>query len=262
MNTYLEKVRLAFWKLGQPLTRVPQEPNTVVSDLFIWRNTRQIQTFFELYSIPCLFDPKLSSDSATLFIFNSKGSLLSKEHFTLSPGTRYTLRLSDYIPSGSGSYGTFAIFPSHTPLSASSLGSFISERGYVSYQFMDLPLRYYVHGNLDAIAHNSKSTFQLLGSTSLFRRKYHLQAQLNHLQNHDIALVNYSRRPKTFRCDTFTSLNRLFSSENIVIPPRGCHIYRLPQASKPLRLTITSRLVMSRPLVFSNIEQFLNVFHG
>ena len=50
----------------------------------------------------------------------------------LSPGTRYTLRLSDYIPSGSGSYGTFAVFPSHTPLSASSLGSFISERGYVS----------------------------------------------------------------------------------------------------------------------------------
>ena len=262
MKTYLKKVRLAIWKLGQPLTNIPRNRNAVVSDLFIWRNTSHFHTFFELFSIPSIFDPKLSSDFATLVIFNSNGDYLSKSHLTLSPGTRHTLRLSDFIPAGSGPYGTFAIFPSHTPTSISSLGSFISERGYVSYQFMEHPLRSFVHGNLDAIASYNDQTFQLLGSTSLLRRNYYLQAHLNHLQKHDIVLVNYSPRPKTVHFDTFTSLNSLFSSANIVIPPRGCYIHRLPSASRPLRLTISSRLVMARPLVFSHSDHSLNVFHG
>ena len=108
----------------------------------------------------------------------------------------------------------------------------------------------------------SNHIFQVLGSNSFLRRQYHLQAQLDHLQNHDIALVNYSRTTKDFQCDTFTSLNCLFSSANFSIPPQGCYIYRIPPARSPLRLTISSRLVMSRPLVFSNSEHSLNVFHG
>ena len=44
MNTYLKKARLAFWKLGQPLTRIPQQQGRRQRS-FYWRNTRYIQTF-------------------------------------------------------------------------------------------------------------------------------------------------------------------------------------------------------------------------
>ncbi len=65
-------------------------------------------------------------------------------------------------------YGTFSIFHSHTPKEVTELGSFLTERGYVSYCYKGAPLRSYVHGNLDAIAQYLDGKMQLLGARSFY----------------------------------------------------------------------------------------------
>ena len=111
MIAFLEKVRLFFWKIGQPLTRIPTCPNATVSDLFIWRNTENLTTYFELLSLPFILDEIFPTPIfATLVIFNRHGEFLSEETIQLMPTLRQTISLSDYLPDNCGSYGTFSIF--------------------------------------------------------------------------------------------------------------------------------------------------------
>ena len=56
INQMTNRVRRAIWKYRQPLTRVPEAPGATVSDLFIWRNSSEWETFFEAIDMPSLFD--------------------------------------------------------------------------------------------------------------------------------------------------------------------------------------------------------------
>ena len=56
MTLILEKLRLLLWKFGQPLTKIPPSSNAAVSDLFIWRHTDEITTYFELLNLPYLLN--------------------------------------------------------------------------------------------------------------------------------------------------------------------------------------------------------------
>ena len=99
----------------------------------------------------------------TLIFLDKDGALFHKKRVEAICCQRQTLELSSFIPESQGAYGTFCVFHSITPDVVTSLGSYIAERGYVSYRYKENPLRAYVHGNLDAVAMPPGRTLLQLG---------------------------------------------------------------------------------------------------
>lgn len=266
MRRYIEKMRRAAWILKQPLTQRPKVSGSPVSDLFVWRSSEDWTTFFELTDISGLFvDRSDAADRfATLFFFDDKGSKCLEKRCDMAPNQRKTLDLSMLMNGAHSSCGTFCVFHSHTPKAVSDLGSFIAERGYVSYRYGNAPLRSYVHGNLDAVSLRPDGNTQLLGSRSFLSREYRLQHELLSPALYEIAVVNPSDRRQSITCQLLsTPTGQILESQQGHLRPRGCHVFRFQvDGSRPCRVAIRSHLVMARPLVFRTCNQKMDVFHG
>lgn len=267
MRRQLERARRALWVLKQPLTEKPERSGAAVSDLFVWRYSEDWETYFELTDIPGLFvsDGERDSDRfVTVMFFNSEGIAFLEKRFDLIPNQRQTVDLSACVSAAASSIGTFSVFHSRTPRAVSDLGSYIAERGYVSYRFKKAPLRTYAHGNLDAIALLPDKSTQLLGSRSFRAREYRLQHELRGPAQYELGIVNPSRQSRRFSCQVVSTRDdKVLETHVDQIPPRGCRVFRVPvNERQPVRLVIKSHLVMARPLVFRIQDQKMDVFHG
>lgn len=261
----MEKLRRALWVFGQPLTRRPEQVGDPVSDLFVWRNSGEWKTFFELTDLPGLFDDSegVSSRSVTIMFFDNNGEQFFEKCLDLLPNQRRTIDLTEFVAESKSSFGTFCVFHT-TPQVVSDLGSFIAERGYVSYRYKDAPLRGYVHGSLDAISLGRNKGLRLLSSNSFFPREYRLQHELSGPALYEVGIVNSSSRDKIVTCQVLSALNGAsLGMQEVQLRPRASHVFPVQvEASQPVRVVINSHLVMARPFVFRIHQQKMVVFHG
>jgi hypothetical protein len=262
----VERYRRALWTWRQPLTRRPLAPAVPISDLFVWRNSAEWTTSFELIDIPGLFsDGDENSDKhAILFIFDQHGRQFLKKRLELLSGRRKTIDLSVFLSQMNDEVGTFAVFHSSSPTELEPMGSFLAERGYVSYRYRDAPLRAYVHGNLDAIAQASDGDLQLLGCSGFLRREYSLQHELQPGVDYELGMVNPTTATQRCTCQLVSVRSGKMEDVRMVnLPPGGIQLVPVrPDRSEPVRLVIQSHLVMARPLVFRIQNHKLDVFHG
>ena len=266
MTQLFEKILRSPWTWRQALTARPHDLNAPISDLFIWRNSAEWQTSFELIDIPRLFVDSEGDESTVvkLVFFNSSGyQFLSKEIVVL-PAMRQTIDLAPYLTGINEEMGTFAVFHKSVPLAISSLGSYLAERGYVSYRYQGAPLRSYVHGNLDAIAQNTNGQFQALGGTSFFQRQYRLQFELTPGSQYQLCLVNPT--PREQKCvGKLVSINegKILCSRPFKLIAGGVHgLTFQSEVTEPARVIIESHIIMARPLVFHIQNSKMDVFHG
>jgi hypothetical protein len=161
----------------------------------------------------------------------------------------------DNVP---GYYGTFCVFHKQIPESVTELQSFIADRGYVSYQYKNGPLRSYIHGNLDAI----DNTMASLGGDSFFNRRYNLQYLMEPNKNYEIALVNSTSSNKKVKLEVLSFDGKVQLQENAVLNPK--QVFVMPVKNLPFhgRLIIASRIIMARPVIFSIYNDKIDVFHG
>ncbi len=262
----LERFRRALWTWRQPLTRRPIGSAVPISDLFVWRNSDEWTTYFELIDIPGLFSDgdKDSAKHATLFLFDQHGRQFLKKRLEVLAGRRQTINLSEFLGQTSGETGTFAVFHSSSPTELEPMGSFLAERGYVSYRYRDAPLRAYVHGNLDAIAWEADEGLQLLGGRSFLSREYSLQHELQPGIGYELGLVNPTPTAQCCKCKLISvSSGKIVDVQVVNLPPGGTQLVPVrADKSEPVRLVIQSHLVMARPLVFRIQNLKLDVFHG
>lgn len=263
MKRHIERVRRATWSYMQPLTHLPAVAGAPVSDLFVWRNSEEWETFFELTDLPALF---AGADSAgghvTVVLFDAAGQTILEKTVEITPGRRNTFALSGIIGSRFGSAGTFSVFHAHTPHSLQGLGSHLAERGYVSYRYRGAPLRAYVHGNLDAIARLPDQSLQLLGGQSIRCRKYNLQHALSTQGYYELCIVNPTPKKQRIVCRALSASGKLLGLQAADLPPRGSHLFRVAPEHAQQRIVMSSRLIMARPLVFHIQNQTMDVFHG
>lgn len=266
MQHHMERLRRAFWNFKQPLTLKPELIGVPVSDLFVWRNSKDWETFFELMDIPGLFADRenMPEPYVTIFFFDKNGNLFLEKRLDLVPNQRQTLELSAFISKAECSFGTFCVFHSRTPQVVADLGSYIAERGYVSYRYKGARLRAYVHGNLDAIALLPTGGLQLLGASSFLAREYRLQHELLGPALYEVGIVNPSTRDQRFSCQVLsTRSGEIMGEQEAQLKPQGCHLFPIQvDQSLPVRIVISSYLVMARPLIFRIQDQKMDVFHG
>jgi hypothetical protein len=260
----IQRFRRAVWTWRQPLTRLPALPSTPISDLFVWRSSDEWQTLFELIDIPSLFQDSGVSRQVNLTFFDETGRRVFERKLGVEAQCRQTLDISSMVGRAHGKVGTFAVFHSTTPPDITNLGSFLAERGYVSYRYRDAPLRAYVHGNLDAIAQGADGGLQLLGGRSFLPREYSLQHELQPGVIYELGMVNPTPAAQRCICKLISvSSGKIMGVQVVNLPPGGIQLVPVrADKSEPVRLIIQSHLVMARPLVFRIQNHKLDVFHG
>jgi len=265
IHHYIEKLRKAAWIIGQPLSRKPSSLDCPISDLFIWRKTQEWETFFELWSLPSLFGDSDKHDGYVTFqLFNNHGRPLAESKVSYVKGRRQTVRISDLIDNDNSEFGTFAVFHSNTPEVVMTNGSFLAERGYVSYRYCGSPIRSFVHGNLDAIARTPASKLELLGSTGVLMREFRIQHEFYEGSTYELALVNPSPNRQIIQVELVTyPLSDYISCKEILLKSGEAKFVLLEfSGHSQVRVIIKSKLVMARPLIFHIYNKKLDVFHG
>ena len=263
MKRYIETLRRATWTYRQSLTRFPHNICATVSDLFVWRNSDEWETYFELINMLTLFPGQEGSeDQVTLVFFDAFGQAFLDKTISITSGRRQTVALSEIIGKDSGFFGTFAVFHAQTPTCLQLIGSHLAERGYVSYRYRGAPLRSYVHGNIDAITRLPNDRLQMLGGHSLRRREYNLQLSIVTEHYYELGIVNTTAKKHIIRVKSLTLSGEMLCVQTIKLTPRGCHLFRIAAESAQQRIVISSHLVMARPLVFQIWDQKMDVFHG
>lgn len=261
----IEYIHKFLWKYNQPLTSIPHYKSSIVSDLFIWRNSTDWVTYFEIFDIKSLFNDKeiQKIDVVELIFFNKSGSLINTIKLEITENKRYTLPITEYIQKKtSDEFGTFCVFHSSNPDVVRGLNSFLAERGYISYQFKQSKIRSYVHGNFDAIARHPNGNLELLGGTSFLNRNYNLQYKLLKNSFYEFIIVNTSNIIQRITFKYISEDGKEIDIYELIIQVRGSNIYKFQPKAFNGRLIIISKLVMARPIVFKLNNHSCDVFHG
>ncbi len=252
------------WRYKQPLTKIPATANASCSDLFIWRSDENWQTFFELIDMLALFLNNTEKQrKARLLIFDNKGVLYSEQEVEIQPHRRNRICLSNFIKQIKCSFGTFAIFHLNVADVIIKADAYLTDRGYVSYQYKNAPLNNYVHGNFDAIATHKQKRFELLGGHSFLMRRYYLQYLLESHYAYEIALVNITHKIQKITFILISAVNHnILSSEEISINSGAVVIFPIKVDNIAKRLIIKSKIVMARPIIYAYYNNKIDVLHG
>lgn len=266
MSNIFKKFSRVKWTFLQPLVIQPKNKSIPVSDLFIWRKGINWETFFELTDMVGMYDEvsfNSMSRSVEIVIFDSSGNEINRNTIPAPLYRRESINISEMVPESKGEYGTFCVLHQSSPKHIISLKGNLSERGYVSYRYLQSILRGYVHGNLNAICKTADGNFQKLGGSSFLRREYRLQYEFIKGLECEVALVNPSKNTKLIELILISTDNGAPVSSCLKsIQSGGCYVFQIKPKLNNLRVVIRSHLVMARPSVFIFNDKKMIVFHG
>lgn len=248
--------------IPRKVTKSPDNPNSVISDLFPIRNGYGWRTQFELLNVPALISgTSTSENSKVLFCFFDKdGREVARENISIGSNARNSISIPDDFKNIDNA-ATFSVF--HSKLDEQILGSSnIAERGYCGYEFNNLEVRGYVHGNLDSVALKEDGTVETLGNIGLFPRKYLVQHVMKGPATYEFTLTNPSAKTVKVKVKV-TNSKKWKLKEKLVIPSRGIRILSFPISKhQNQKIKFVSRFYLGRPVVFRTTEGSMDVFHG
>jgi hypothetical protein len=251
-----------FTYLGAGLTKVPNNSNSTLSDLFMWRKDLEWSSYFELLDINYLISPEIKSQIdkfATLVFFNHSGEWVYQTEINYSANGRNTIDITKILPDHINGYGTFACFHLGQVNLFKEAGSFIADRGYCGFTRNASEVKSYVHGNLDAIAFDGKE-LEMLGNYNVRNYEYLLQYEFECGINYEVILTNPTNKKQKINL-RFENHDQL--DEKLSIEVRGSYVKRIFfEEDKKVRLVVESHMFMARPIIFRFHELSLDVFHG
>tara|TARA_B110000196_G_C20930063_1_gene559464 strand:- start:16 stop:822 length:807 start_codon:yes stop_codon:yes gene_type:complete len=266
-KTLIKKIKRGFWTYKQPLSAKPKNLNEPVSDLFVWRHLGDWKTYFDLYDIGSFYSQTSSKAEvhAKIIFYSPSGKKIKECIISLKNNQNNCIEISSFLKDNDHLFGTFAVFHSNVPGNFSKYNSYLTERGYTSYKYKNNQLRHYVHGNSDAISISNNLSY-LLGVSSFLKRDYRLQFNLINSEIYDFIIVNYTNKKQEVSFAFIdSSTNKKIAVKNYSINPNGCCLCNEKiNYNNNLRIVISSKLIMARPIVFryGHNRSFFDVFHG
>lgn len=251
--------------IPRKITRKPKYSGSVISDLFILRTSEGWRTYFELLNIPGLLNGSYSATPRhkILFVFFDQfGHEVGRKHINAPVNARQTLEMSAGFFPKIGKASTFAVFHTDFELDDDLAGSFLAERGYSGYQRENLPIRGYVHGNLDSISLH-KNRIQMLGNAGILPRFYQVQHPFTGEAKYELFITNPCNQKIRIRVQVRTPNSHWEKYLTFTLEPRGSQKFTLNLLEKDIKFVrILSRFYLGRPVIFRGNEQTLDVFHG
>lgn len=257
----VRKVRIRLF-LGRGLTNAPKSESSSISDLFPIRKGNSWKTYFELINVNNLIQGRSVGNLqfASICFHAKNGDFLGMESLELGKKARTTIEIDNFLKSYEEA-ATFSVF--HESLDKRKFGlSVLAERGYTGYEYKDLGVRGYVHGNLDSIALSDGLVLQPLGKQSILKRRYVVQHLMSGPAVYEFALTNPAHKSVSVRFEMKTQDNWRLATR-VKIPSKGIHIFSTSLEEEETKLLrVVSKLAMGRPLVFRLTKNSMDVFHG
>ncbi len=256
-------VRLMF--IPRNLSREPSQRSSSISDLFLIRQNQLWKTEFELLNINALISGESHSmnwSHVEFWFFSGAGKIVGKKSVPLGEALKNTLKLSDLTKSLTVMPSTFAVF--HSPYDSVEYlsHSYIAERGYVGYEYSELGMKSYVHGNLDAVA-CADGTIEPLGNSGFLRRIYTVQHLLSGEAKYEFAFTNPTKKSQKIEMQRSELIGKWEKLGNIKIGAFGSDIFSYENDSdSKCVIRFRSRMYLARPVVFRTTRNSMDVFHG
>ena len=263
--TKIKRKAKFFMLLNKNLTKMPTDVTAVISDLFPIKRGNDWHTEFELLNVSGLIMGDNNESKpyvVNFYFFSSTGKLLGSRSVTVENIGRKTIKLSDLMIGEIKEAATFSVF--HPPIydKTDMAGSFLAERGYTGYEYQNLGVKGYVHGNLDAVA-LVRGEVQPLGNSGLIPRFYTVQHCLRGPAKYEFVFTNpTSGKIKITPSISFIN-KKWLAKESFFMNSLGSHTFTVDiKENEKAYVRFKSKLYLGRPVVFRISNDSMDVFHG
>lgn len=264
-QTFLKIYRKVKFGANIPLKvfKKPIYPESVTSDLFPIRNDETWSTEFEFLNVPGLIQGDISGKHKALMVFfDQHGKQLGQEEIEINGIGRKTILLKELLTHNLKNARTFTVFHKINYKSINLDESFMAERGYAGYKLNNLPVKGYVHGNLDAIAF-AKNKIQKLGNYGFPKKVYRVQHLLTGPAEYDFIFTNPTKCKKIKIQPFLESHGTKIALKPLFIASLGCDLLNVKlKSNQNARISFRSSLYLGRPVVFRKTQNSMDVFHG
>ena len=258
------KLRLGVF-VWKKLTKNPKSKTAVISDLFPIRNDKNWSTEIELLNVPGLIsgDNNQNKPSISAFhFFGHNGIVLGVRNIEMQNKGRMTIKFKDFLANDLIDAKTFAVFHSSIDEDLEFNGSYLAERGYTGYEYNNLGVKGYVHGNLDAVAFVDNKV-KPLGNSGLLQRYYTVQHCLRGPAKYEFIFTNPTSKKVKIRPYIAFNPNKWEKQKNFEISSLGLNVFNLEiEDGQKCYVKFRSGLYLARPVVFRISNDSMDVFHG
>ena len=263
--TKIKRRAKLFMFINKNLTKIPLENTAVISDLFPIKKGNDWHTEFELLNVSGLIMGDNNESKpyvVNFYFFSSTGNLLGSKSVTVENIGRKTIKLSELMIGEIKDAATFSVF--HPPIydKTDMAGSFLAERGYSGYEYQNLGVKGYVHGNLDAVA-LVRGEVQPLGNSGLIPRFYTVQHCLRGPAKYEFVFTNPTSEKMKITPNISLNKKNWFAKESFIMNPLGSHTFTVDiKENEKAYVRFKSKLYLGRPVVFRISNDSMDVFHG
>ena len=217
-----------------------------ISDAFLWRTDNGYKTTFKYADILSIFY-KIEGSCVELAFFSKDNNFIKKIIINKLDFSNELLIDKDFL-NGIEGYGVFYI--SHRIDSYSDSDLLISNRCYVGFSVED-KLSSFVHGNLYV---KYQSFDGIYDSTDMVKSSF-----FNNLYRIQNSFINFTKSELFFVNPTSKKINFLIGSNRFSLEG-NCSI--LINISCEQDISIISRCMMLRPIIFNYKDDFYDVYHA
>jgi hypothetical protein len=240
----------------------PKFSDSVTSDLFPIRNEKDWATEFEFLNLPGLISGDTAkAHRAKMAFFDSRGLLLGFRNLEISGINRKTIQLKELLYDEIKDASTFAVFHENESQNTDLGESFLAERGYTGYRHKDIPVKGYVHGNLDAVSY-SLGRIQKLGNYGFLKKTYSVQHLLTGPSEYEFCFTNPTLKTIVIKpiIEVNNKANKL---DQVRIESLGFGVVKVKMKNGDIgKIKFRSFLYLGRPVVFRLKTDSFDVFHG
>ena len=231
-----------------------------VSDFFFWITKNNFDTKINVTNLASQVLPNINQKCKVIFVFfDHLGNEIKRKEKILDYFESFSFVVSDYFENGFGSLAIFQNFKNFDELKKQ--GSFVTEKGYIGYNYRDGPWNY-VHGNNSTLSLTTNGSIHpILATTLLKNNAYIPQVRLEDCA--DTSLVFNNPLDITLRTtiDLFDSnWNKLHSIKEST-RPKNTKILNLGAFEKSY-VKIKSNMLLFRPMILKQYVTYFDIFHG
>lgn len=226
---------------------IGKNTNISLSDAFLWRTDNGYKTLFRFEDLLGLFY-KIDNSFVDLEFYSKDALLLKKITIDQLEKVNEFLINKDLLDGHEG-YGTFYIFH-RTKDHQSKDGIIIANRCYVGFSHGE-SISSFVHGNFHVKFQSLDGKIKVsgIGKSSFFNNRYRIQSSFKEFSKSELFFVNPTSKKIKFKIGN--------SKYNLDV---GCSI--IIDVSNETNLSILSKCLFLRPIIFNYKGRFFDVYHG
>ena len=233
---------------------------TSVSDFFFWNTSKGYNTKINITNLASQVLPEIQQKCLVVFIFfNSSGKIIYTKEITLEYFESYSFEVAKYCKNNFGSLAIFQSFENFDDLKKH--GSYITEKGYIGYNYKDGPWNY-VHGNNSSLSYTvNKNIYPLLSSTLFKTNSYIPQVRLDDCKKCYLIFNNPLDIALRSSIILYSNDWKLLEKFDIKTEPKNTVIFELANFNKSY-VKIKSNMLLFRPMIMKKYKTYFDIFHG